>query len=313
MHKKIALIFPGQGAQYPGMGKDLYEKSSAARKVFEKADSVLNIPLSKICFSGSEEELKRTDICQPAILTVSIAALEALNEVDKLKPVFCAGLSLGEYSALVACGVLAFEDALKIVRRRGEFMEEAAKATSGKMASVINLDEGILREICANNGCYIANLNCPGQIVISGPAQAIEKSSRQAEEKGALKVIELAVSGAFHSPLMKQASDRLAEELGKYRFNTPQIDAVFNVTADIETDTSRIKESLVKQVATSVLWEKSMRLVLNRGVGTFIEVGPGKVLKGLMKRIEPGACVYNVDTLSSAQEALVKISSLDSK
>lgn len=304
MHKNIALIFPGQGVQYPGMGKDLYEKSSAAKKIFDKADQILNISLSEICFQGCEEGLKTTNVCQPAILTMSIAALEALKESSQITPKFSAGLSLGEYSALVASGVLAFEDALNIVRKRGELMEVAAKQTQGKMASVLALDEKKVRDICKKNDCYIANLNCPGQIVISGKAQNIDAASQEAEAQGALKVIELAVSGAFHSPLMKTASDSLAKELDKYRFNSPKIDVVFNVTAGIEQNPEKIKDNLLKQVASSVLWEASMRLMLSQGVDAFIEVGPGKVLKGLMRRIEPSAPVYNIETSDSVKAVI---------
>ncbi len=309
MNKRIAFIFPGQGAQYPGMGKDLYEKSDAARKVFEKADKALKFSLSQICFQGCEEEIKKTDLCQPAILTMSIAALEALKESSQIAPQFSAGLSLGEYSALVAAGVLTFEDALNIVRKRGELMEMAAKQTQGKMASIIGLDETKVRGICKKNGCFVANLNCPGQIVISGEAKTIDIAAKEAEEQGASRVIELAVSGAFHSPLMKTASDSLAQELNKYRFNTPKIDVVFNVTAGIERNPDKIKDNLLKQVASSVLWEASMRLILSQGVEAFIEVGPGKVLKGLMRRIEPSAAVYNIETSDSAKAVIDQLKS----
>lgn len=308
MNKKIAFIFPGQGAQYPGMGKDLYEKSAAAKKIFDRADEVLNMGLSNICFFGSEDELKRTDICQPAILTMSIACLEALKEAGiegKKNPDYCAGLSLGEYSALVAAGVLSFQDALKLVRTRGELMEEVARKTSGKMVSIIGLDDDRVRKICVAAGVYIANLNCPGQIVISGEAKSIERASQEALNAGALKAIPLEVSGAFHSPLMQEASVKLSRELSSYSFKSPSIKVIFNVTAGYEADPEKIKSNLIKQVASSVLWQDSIRFILKFGVSDFIEAGPGKVLKGLLRRINSSALVCNVESYEDVKRAVL--------
>jgi [acyl-carrier-protein] S-malonyltransferase len=307
--KKIAYIFPGQGAQYVGMGKDLFEKSKASQQVFEKADKLLGIGLSKICFQGPAEQLKRTDICQPSILATSIACLEALKEqagdnLNKILPSYCAGLSLGEYSALVASRVLSLEDALKIVRKRGQFMEEAAKINRGAMMSVIGLDEQKVRQICAKHSCFVTNLNCPGQVVISGLAKNLQGIEQDASAQGALRVIPLEVSGAFHTPLMQEASIKLAEELEHYSFNKPEVNVVFNVSANIESSTDKIKNNLVKQVASSVLWEESIRLMLKSGISTFVEIGPGKVLKGLLRRIDPSSMVYNVETFDSVNALL---------
>ncbi|MBU2541079.1 MAG: ACP S-malonyltransferase [Candidatus Omnitrophica bacterium] len=309
MNKKIAYIFPGQGAQYPGMGKDLYESSEAARRIFEKADNLLGFSLSNICFNASSEELKRTDICQPAILTVNIAALAALEEHNNNIPSasFCAGLSLGEYAGLVAADVFTFEDALKIVCKRGQFMEEAASKTKGAMAAIIGLDEKIVRKITSDSGVYIANLNCPGQIVISGEAERLKKAAQRAKEAGALKVINLEVSGAFHSPLMKEASDKLLEELSRYTINPAKTDIVFNATAQPADSSQDIKDNLVKQVASSVLWENSMRYIINNGVSLFIELGPGKVLKGLLRRIDSSVDVLNLAKQKDVEEVVSQL------
>ncbi|MEW6009033.1 MAG: ACP S-malonyltransferase [Candidatus Omnitrophota bacterium] len=295
MQKKIAYIFPGQGAQYVGMGKDLFEKSSAAKEIFKRADKTLNIPLSEICFNASLEELTHTDICQPAILTVSIAALAALKENSDLSASFAAGLSLGEYSALVASEALSFEDGLTLVRKRGEFMESAAKKTKGKMASVIGLDVSIIRKACEKNNVFVANLNCPGQVVISGLEDNLKKASEELIKQGALKVIALEVSGAFHSILMKEASDRLEEVLNGYRIKTPKIEVISNVTAKPVNTPEEIKENLIRQIASSVLWQDSIEYMIKSGVSMFIEIGPGKVLKGLLRRIDPTAQALNIE------------------
>ncbi len=307
-------MFPGQGAQYIGMGKDLYEKSVAAREIFKKADKILNVSLSEICFKGSLQDLIRTDICQPAILTVSIAVLEALREYCNSKkisqkepmllPSFVAGLSLGEYSALVASEALTFEDALVLVRKRGEFMESAAKKTKGKMASVLGLDEIKVKKICEKNSVFVANLNCPGQVVISGLEDNLKKAAEDLTKAGAIKVITLQVSGAFHSALMKEASDKLAQELKNYTIKSPKINVVSNVTAKPETNVEEIKENLIRQVASSVLWQDSIKFMIKSGVSIFIEMGPGKVLKGLLKRIDPTAQVANIENYDDITKLL---------
>lgn len=295
---EIAFLFAGQGAQYIGMGKELYEAFPESKAVFDKADEVLGFSLSQLCFEGPQEELVKTDNCQPAILTMSIAAWEAYKVAVSYQPSavsYAAGLSLGEYSALVAAEAISFEDAVYLVRRRGEFMEEAAKKTPGRMASLIGLDLEAVKKICAQTQAEIANINCPGQIVISGTDLAVEEAGKQAINEGAKKVIPLEVSGAFHSSLMKEASLKLAQELEKIKIAVPKIPVISNVTAQPARLPEEIKENLIRQVTSSVLWEDSMKAMLSKGVINFIEFGPGKVLKGLMRRIEPSIEVVNIE------------------
>jgi len=294
----VAYLFAGQGAQYVGMGKDLYEAFPESKALFDKADKVLRFPLTKLLFEGPQQELTQTANCQPAILTMSIACWEAFKSACRLQVAgsgYAAGLSLGEYSALVAAGALTFEDAVYLVRRRGEFMEEEARKTPGKMLSVIGLDLGAIRQISAETNTEIANINCPGQIVISGGVEEIEKAKKQAEELGAKMTLFLEVSGAFHSSFMKEASFKLAKELEKIKINTPSMPVICNVSAKPADSAAEIKENLMKQVASSVLWEDSMKFILSKGVRNFIEFGPGKVLKGLMRRIDANAQVVNIE------------------
>ncbi len=291
-------MFAGQGSQYAGMGKDLYESFPESKAVFDKADEVLGFSLTRLCFQGPLEELTKTDNCQPAIVTMTVAAFEAFRTTEASKELSCgfaAGLSLGEYSALVAASALTFEDAVYLVRRRGEFMEEEARKYPGKMASVLGLDLAALKDICDKTGAQIANINSPGQIVISGGAAQVKEASAAAEQQGARRVIELEVSGAFHSSLMKGASVRLAGELAKIKIGEPRIPVISNVTGRPVTVPSEIRDNLIKQVASSVLWEDSMRFMLSAAVNSFIEFGPGKVLKGLMRRIDEKACVSNME------------------
>ena len=293
-----AYLFAGQGGQYIGMGKDLYEAFPESKKIFDQADQVLGFALSQLCFKGPLEELTKTQNCQPAVLTMSIACLEAFRSVPSTKyqvPSYAAGLSLGEYSALVAAGALSFEDAVYLVRRRGEFMEGEAQKRTGKMASILGLDLGMVRDICQETGAEIANINCPGQIVISADAKAIGEAARIAEERGAKRVFLLEVSGAFHSSFMRQAASKLAGELEKIKINVPGIPIVCNVTAKPTSDPVQIRENLIKQVAGSVLWQDSMNFILSGGIMDFIEFGPGKVLKGLLRRIEERAKVTNIE------------------
>lgn len=295
---KVAFLFAGQGAQYAGMGRDLYEAFAESRAIFDKADKVLGFTLSKLCFDGPQEELTRTQNCQPAILTMSIAAFEAFKVVTSCQlPVvrYMAGLSLGEYSALVAAGALNFEDAVYLVRKRGEFMEEEALKSPGKMASIIGLDLGAVKDICNETRTEIANINCPGQIVISGSGEGVDRAGVLAEEKGARKVVFLEVSGAFHSCRMQGASLKLSAELAKIKISPPRIPVVSNVTARPVTDVEELRANLICQVASSVLWEDSMNFILSRGIVDFVEFGPGKVLKGLMRRIDPQSRVANID------------------
>jgi [acyl-carrier-protein] S-malonyltransferase len=290
----VAYLFAGQGSQYVGMGKDLYAAFPESKTVFDKADKVLGFSLSRICFDGPSEELTKTDNCQPAILTMTIAAWEAFKAITKQVSGYAAGLSLGEYSALVAAGAINFEDAVYLVRRRGEFMEEAALKRPGRMLSVIGLDLDKVREICAQTGAEVANINCPGQIVISGSNQAIEQAKEFAEEVGAKMAVVLEVSGAFHSSFMKEAAFKLAGEIEKIKINTPEIPVISNVTAKAVSSPAEIKDSLVKQVSSSVLWEDTMRFILAQGINKFFEFGPGKVLRDLMRRIDTAAEVVNI-------------------
>lgn len=304
-HKMVGYLFAGQGAQYVGMGADLYESFSESKAVFDKADKVLGFSISKLCFAGPAEELTKTNNCQPAILTVSIAAWEAFKAVlgARFSPAcrqgrvlgYAAGLSLGEYSALVAAAAINFEDAVYLVRRRGEYMEEAAAKQPGRMASVIGLNQDEVKQICAKTNAEIANINCPGQIVISGAREGIEAAVKLAQERGAKRVIELEVSGAFHSSFMKEASIKLAGELDKIKINMPKVPVVSNVKAKAAGSIQEIKDNLIKQVASSVLWEGSMRFMLSEGVKNFIEFGPGRVLKGLMRRIDADAEVISIE------------------
>ncbi len=299
--KKIGYIFPGQGAQYVGMGLDLYEKYQPARDIFDTACATLGFDLKKICFQAPKEELSRTDISQPAVLTVSVAALRALEEeieivgaTRRVAPTIAAGLSLGEYSALVAAGVLSFENAVSLVYKRGKFMQEASLVNKGAMASVLGLSKETLGEICQATGVQIANLNSPGQIVISGLADNIDRASQLARAEGAAKVVVLDVSGPFHSKYMEQAAIKLDKELESVMFLNPKFGIIANVTADYQDRVVDIKSNLVRQVASPVLWEDSMRLMIKDGIADFFEIGPGNILKGLARSIDPNIKVYNI-------------------
>ncbi len=305
MSQKVAYLFAGQGAQYVGMGKDLCASFPESKVVFEKADEVLGFSLSKLCFEGPAAELTQTQNCQPAILVTSIAAWEAFKAAIRYPlslPVrqagairYVAGLSLGEYSALVAAGAIGLEEAVHLVRKRGEFMEEEALKCPGKMVSLLGLDLAIIKNICRDTKVEIANINCPGQIVVSGGIKDIEEAAKLAEEQGAKSVIFLEVSGAFHSSFMQGAALKLAGELEKIKINTPQIPLISNVTAKPVTLPEEIKVNLIKQITGSVLWEGSMKFILSKNVTTFFEFGPGRVLKGLMRRIDERAQVINIE------------------
>lgn len=290
----IAFIFPGQGTQYVGMGRDLYESSPAARAVFEQADSTLGFPVSQLCFEGPEDELRDTINAQPAILTVSIACLEALRErwraIDRLvTPLFVAGHSLGEYTALVAAGVLEFTDALWLVRERGRLMKEAGEHHPGGMAAVVGLDHATVAEIChqaaAHGVISMANANSPGQAVLSGELPALERAIALARARGASKVQRLSISIASHSPLMQRAAQQFAELVNRVRFGEPQVPIVANITGRAITSVEDIKAELAEHLCRPVQWSQSVVEMINSGVGTFIEIGPGAVLSGLVKRI----------------------------
>lgn len=296
---EVALIFPGQGAQYVGMGKDLYENHPQGREIFDRANAILKYDLKKLCFEGPAEELATTENSQPAILTASIASLKAFEESSayaRFIPKFSLGLSLGEYTALVAAGSILFEDTLVLVRKRGEFMADASKKNPGKMACVIGMDYNAAETLCKGIGCEIANLNCPGQIVVSGKTANIELFTSLAKDKGARRVLMLDVSGPFHSSLMTPARDKLKDYIDKIQILPPRLSFVSNVDAKIQADPAKIKENLISQVNSKTLWEESVRAVAQSGIRTFLEIGPGQVLKGLIKKIDPKLEVVNIGT-----------------
>lgn len=305
---KIAFVFPGQGAQAVGMGKDVYDALPNSRAVFEKGDEVLGFPLSKLIFEGPDSELKQTVNTQPALLTASVAYLEALRE-QGLKPDYVAGHSLGEYSALVAAGVLSYEDAVTLVRLRGRFMEEAVPGGQGAMAAVLGAEREALAVLCQNvseeSGVVeLANVNCPGQIVVSGSQEGVNGVVQRVKEAGGKRAIPLEVSGPFHSSMMRAAADRLAEELKKVTFNAPNVPVIVNVTASPVTDPEEIRELLVRQVYSPVLWQDSIEWLIADGVDTFVEIGSGSVLAGLIRKIDKTVKVININTLESVQTVL---------
>ncbi|MDD2679279.1 MAG: ACP S-malonyltransferase [Candidatus Omnitrophica bacterium] len=291
----VAYLFSGQGSQYVGMGKDLYASFPESRAIFDRAQALLDFDLKQICFAGPEEQLKVTRISQPAIVTVSIAAYEAFKAKNKITPGYMAGLSLGEYSALIASGSLTFEDGIRLIKTRGELMDAAAKKYPGKMAAVIDLTVDKVKEICAASSAEIANLNCPGQIVISGKSEAIDKAIALCDAAGAKRVIPLEVSGAFHSSLMAEAAQGLKQALDKTNILAPAVPVISNYTALPQDRPEQIRENLVQQVRSAVKWEDAMRFILAKGITQFYEFGPGKVLKGLMRKIDPAAQVVNIE------------------
>ncbi|MCM8778602.1 MAG: ACP S-malonyltransferase [Candidatus Omnitrophica bacterium] len=306
--KKIAFVFPGQGAQYVGMGKDVYESFRDVRLLFEKAEGVLKFDLKKLCFEGPAEKLKLTSLAQPAILVVSLSVLEALKILaPDISPQVVAGLSLGEYSALAFAGAIGFEDAVRLVYKRGEFMEEASRLHPGGMVSLLGLNYETVENICRESRAEIANLNCPGQIVISGTQEALEKAVNLAKEKGVKKAIYLEVSGPFHSSLMSSASKKLLVELNRIEIRTPRVPVVSNVTAYFENTPREIHTNLVNQINHPTRWEESVRFMVDGGVTLFLEIGPGKVLSGLIRRIDSSLEVYNIETVQDIKVFLEKI------
>jgi len=294
----LAFVFPGQGSQYVGMGKSLYERFPAARRVFDMADEILGFKISEACFCGPDETLKQTYITQPAIFTHSMAAAAVVP--DALKPGATAGHSLGEYSALVYAGVFSFQDALQLVILRGKLMQRAGETNKGTMAAVIGLSSDLLERICAdssNDGVVqIANLNSPGQIVISGDIAGVKKAMNLAKQHGAKMVKELPVHGAFHSPLMASAKGELKAALDSAKLSQARVPVYMNVTAEPTTSAEHIRNLLHNQLTSPVRWEQTVRNMLRDGCDEFIEIGPGKVLQGLIKRIYPTVKVSGIDT-----------------
>jgi [acyl-carrier-protein] S-malonyltransferase len=304
---KTALLFAGQGAQALGMGRDLAAQFPSARQWFDRANAALGYDLAKICFEGPEEELTRTGNAQPGIFLVGWIAFSLLRErAPGLTFDATAGLSLGEFTALAAAGVMTFDDAIRVVRLRGRFMQEACDTTQGGMAAVIGLDETATRAVCAEAGVELANLNCPGQIVISGPAEKMAAACDLAKVRGAKKALPLTVAGAYHSSLMAGAGPKLEAALASAKFSPPTVPVISNVTARPHGAPDDIRRRLVEQVTSSVRWEDSMRHLLAQGFTRFIELGPGKALSGFMKRIDPAAQMLNVADVPSL-EATVKV------
>lgn len=301
---KAAYVFPGQGSQSVGMGLDLYRNYDAARAVFEQADKSLGFPLSKLCFEGPEDELIKTVNAQPAIVTASFACLEAARSLNGgLPPAgFVAGHSLGEYTALAAAGVLDFEHTVYLARERGRLMHQAGQLTPGGMAAIIGLDEEPLAEVCQQTGTRIANINCPGQIVISGAKDKLAQAMELAKDRGAHRAIPLQVSGAFHTPLMQPAVDGMAEVMATLNFSNPTVPIIGNTTAKPLTTAEAVKEELLAQLCNCVQWQPSVEYMVNDGVSTFIEIGPGRVLAGLIKRIDRGVKILNIGDAEAVKD-----------
>lgn len=305
----VAYIFPGQGSQYAGMGRDLDDNFVAAREVFAEADEALGFSITKLCFEGPEEALQLTENTQPAILTVSVAALRAMETEGVPRPDYVAGHSLGEYSALVAAGSLKLADAVRTVRARGRYMQEATPVGTGAMAAVLGSDLETIEVACheAREGqvCAPANINSPGQVVIAGDAAAVNRAVELLKSRGAKRVVKLNVSAPFHSALMRQAQERLAADLDRIEFQDLAMPLVANVDAGFIRTGDEARSALIRQVSSPVLWQQSMELLIREGVGEFVEVGPGKVLCGLMRQINRSVRCANVEDAASLSNAVM--------
>lgn len=307
---KLAFVFPGQGAQYSGMGKDFYEGFESSRLIFDTADEILGIPLSDICFHGEDAQLAMTEITQPAVLTVSVAILDALLERVQA-PDVTAGLSLGEYAALVCSQGMDFADTVRLVQKRGKFMQEAVPAGVGTMAAVMGLSEEDIYEVCSEASAEgivePSNFNCPGQTVIGGEIAAVEKACSIAKEKGAKRAVRLNVSAPFHTSMLERAAEQLWSEIGKMEIKPMRIPVVSNTDAREIQSHQRVAETLVKQVMSPVLWEESVRNMIADGVDTFVEIGPGKTLSGFIRKIDKGVKVYNIYDRASYEDTVLKL------
>lgn len=304
---KIAFIFPGQGAQVCGMGQDFYEQTETGRKVFDTASEILGFSMPELCFEKNDR-LDITEYTQPAMVTASLAMMKVLMEQTGIQPDAAAGLSLGEYPAMAAAGVMSVEDAIRTVRERGILMQEAVPAGIGAMAAVLAMDaEEIEKVIAPIEGVQIANYNCPGQIVISGKKEAVETACEKLKEAGAKRTIMLNVSGPFHSRMLIGAGEKLGEVLENVEVHTPQIPYVANVTAQYVTDAAEVKPLLTKQVSSSVRWEQSVHTMLADGVDTFVEIGPGKTLSGFMRKIDRTVKVLNIEKLDDVAKVVEEI------